>query len=342
MTSQVSLNDIPCDDLEIEWKEFVTEEGVNSQILKCEFKGEPRLLKIPLKTAKPDSLVEEAKRSQTVGGHRNLVQVYGISKVADDRIGIVMEYCGLGSLQHFYTKKGSNLSLLEKVNFMIDILNGFSAIHAKGFVHIDLTPENILIKHLHERYVALVCDWGGVYHFSQGPPRVKPRFAAPELLAGEKPNVQMALYSFGCLFYFILTGDMVFANLTQEMIQRKPESRNLSKRAIDKVPPIFQILIWNLLSSEPKNRGNLDFIRSALEFAKGTCSNDLRSTTETPVKAQQHKIEEEVNNALIKGDADLLSIKADGRSPIHLKKTVKDTVVEGHLYSGFIDLRNAQ
>ena len=86
--------------------------------------------------------------------HRNVVQVYHISEEGDS-IRFVMAHCAGGSLMSAYERGTMTLSSVRKV--ATEVLLGLGALHARGMLHRDIKPGNILIDHAG---VALLGDFG--------------------------------------------------------------------------------------------------------------------------------------------------------------------------------------
>lgn len=86
--------------------------------------------------------------------HRNVVQVYHISEEGDS-IRFVMAHCAGGSLMSAYERGPMTLSSVRKV--ATEVLLGLGALHARGMLHRDIKPGNILIDHAG---VALLGDFG--------------------------------------------------------------------------------------------------------------------------------------------------------------------------------------
>jgi serine/threonine-protein kinase len=86
--------------------------------------------------------------------HRNVVQVHHIGEEGDS-IHFVMAYCAGGSLQSAYERGPMMLSSVRKV--ATEVLMGLSALHARGMLHRDIKPGNILLDHTG---VALLGDFG--------------------------------------------------------------------------------------------------------------------------------------------------------------------------------------
>lgn len=95
------------------------------------------------------------------------------------------------------------------LNLLISILaqtaNALAALHAQGFVHCDLKPNNIMVNA--EGKVKLIdlgqaCPIGSVKKRIQG----TPDFISPEQVRCEPVTVQTDVYNLGATFYWLLSG----------------------------------------------------------------------------------------------------------------------------------------
>lgn len=76
--------------------------------------------------------------------HRNVVQVHHITEMPDgDSIYLCMAYCPGGSLQRLFELGPMTLSAVRKAG--TEVLMGLGALHARGMLHRDIKPGNILI-----------------------------------------------------------------------------------------------------------------------------------------------------------------------------------------------------
>lgn len=99
--------------------------------------------------------------------------------------------------------------------------------HARGIVHGDLKPANVLIGADNE---VVITDFGlkssNIYDLTEvGVVVSTPHYVSPEQLLGQAPTMQSDLYSAGVLFYQILTGQPPFqggaATVMQQMLTGK-------------------------------------------------------------------------------------------------------------------------
>ena len=91
-----------------------------------------------------DTFLEEAKTMAEFLDNPNIVRVH--SYFEENGTGyFVMEYLDGVSFQQYIKDHGGRISWEEALKIMLPILDALSAIHAKGIIHRDVTPDNIFI-----------------------------------------------------------------------------------------------------------------------------------------------------------------------------------------------------
>ena len=88
---------------------------------------------------------EEARTLAKFIGHPNIA---GVSSYFDenDTSYFVMDYIEGVSFKSYIANNGGKVSVDETLNVMIPILRALTAVHAEGFIHRDVTPDNIYIS----------------------------------------------------------------------------------------------------------------------------------------------------------------------------------------------------
>ncbi len=103
----------------------------------------------------------------------------------------------------------SPMPLREAIGMMRRICATLSRTFAKGVLHGDLNPENVLVT---EEGSPVLLDFGirGLG---------APRFAAPERFEGAPANVESELFSLGAMLYFWISGEPLLGGETFESIE---------------------------------------------------------------------------------------------------------------------------
>jgi serine/threonine protein kinase len=93
-------------------------------------------------TARKETLLAEAQ-NLNAAEHDNVVRVHAIVRAdADDRLHMVAEFCEGGSLESEYEQGPILIPHVKAV--LTDVCRGLECIHARGFVHRDIKPGNLL------------------------------------------------------------------------------------------------------------------------------------------------------------------------------------------------------
>jgi|GEM_PF-4638204 len=150
-----------------------------------------------------DFLFEQRILSQL--SHPNIVKFIDCGITDKHLPYIVMEYIDGKFLTDDQFKK-SNLN--EKLSIFVKITDAIQYMHDRFIVHKDLKPSNILID---EHKQPKVLDFGlakmtqanGLVPLTQ---RMTPKYASPELIAGENISVSSDVYSLGLILFEFLSG----------------------------------------------------------------------------------------------------------------------------------------
>ena len=175
-------------------------------------------------------------------------------------------------------------NLMETVQTFIQTCNGLKAMHAMGYVHADLKPNNILRSDLGE--VKLIdfgqsCKVGTVKERIQG----TPDYIAPEQVARRPITVQTDVFNLGATIYWTLTGRTIPTLYT---VNKQGENSFLLDSKIDtpqqlnpKVPTPLSNLVMECVATNPKKRpADMDAVLTRLELAKHVLLKE--SPTATP------------------------------------------------------------
>jgi serine/threonine-protein kinase len=168
--------------------------------------------------------------------HPNVVQAYDAGPFGQTHF-LVMEFVD-GTDLHEIVKRSGPLTEKRACNFIAQAARGLQHIHEHDLVHRDVKPSNLLLDQRHSKDgVVKVLDLGlaGLGH--SGPGHITsrltpvgsatmgtPHFLAPEqALDFSRADIRADIYSLGCTFYFLLTGQAPFGDgpLAQTLLRHQ-------------------------------------------------------------------------------------------------------------------------
>src|SRR6266567_1816633 len=173
-----------------------------------------------------DDLLNRIKRDalalQSIGHHPNLLAINDFFTDDSGHFIEITPWSEEGTLRDFLERK-QQLSYDEKINILKGVACGLSAAHAKGVIHRDLRPENILLSsdltHRLMNFDHARMEQPGLATIWQSPSADGDRrYLAPEL---DQPNPEAYypsdLYALGAIMYELFSGQVPFANVSERM-----------------------------------------------------------------------------------------------------------------------------
>ncbi len=165
-----------------------------------------------------ERFVREAQAMRRVR-HPNIVGLLD-SGADEDQLYMIMEYVEGVGLDQLVPPGG--IPLERAVRLMSQILDGVGAAHSVGVIHRDLKPHNVVVvrrnvdKAIAEK--AKILDFGLAKLHTASDAGAKtmdlvsgtPEFMSPEQCQAKPIDTRTDIYSCGCLFYFMLTGEPPF------------------------------------------------------------------------------------------------------------------------------------
>jgi DNA-binding beta-propeller fold protein YncE len=176
----------------------------------------PVALKLVAPSLTADERLRErfARESELVMSleHPNVVPIYDAGDV-DGRLYLAMRLVDGTDLGSLLRAEGA-LAPDRAVTICTQIASALDAAHARGLVHRDVKPSNVLLDSSEHVYLA---DFGLTRRLDDqavepGSERSigTPAYLAPEQLEGQQVDGRADEYSLGCLLYECLTGESVF------------------------------------------------------------------------------------------------------------------------------------
>jgi serine/threonine-protein kinase len=214
----------------------------------------------------PDRFQREIRLTASLS-HANIVGILATG-IMDGVPFYIMPYVEGRSLRTLLDESGQ-LSLRETVSILRDVARACAFAHAKGIIHRDIKPGNVLLA----GGAAMITDFGVAKAIaSSAEPSVggedstltragftigTPAYMAPEQAAGDRDIDQRAdLYSLGVMAFEMVSGRVPFEGttprelLTAQLTLRPPPLAQLRPD----VPPALAALIQDCLAKDPKDR----------------------------------------------------------------------------------------
>eukprot|EP00931_Biecheleriopsis_adriatica_P004383 TRINITY_DN106061_c0_g1_i1.p1 TRINITY_DN106061_c0_g1~~TRINITY_DN106061_c0_g1_i1.p1 ORF type:complete len:766 (-),score=140.21 TRINITY_DN106061_c0_g1_i1:31-2328(-) len=172
--------------------------------------------------------------------HPNIVLFHGaLVDTTRSEIGIIMELLTGHTLTYFMARlnktKGRTIHCINdstRFHIMMGIGSALRYLHCRSpqIVHGDLKPDNICIESpeaLHPRPKLLDFGLSRVIASSAKPLGGTARWMAPEIITRDPllPTVSADTFSFACVSFFIVTGDVPFAQLSSGEIVKSRKQR---------------------------------------------------------------------------------------------------------------------
>ncbi|HJZ96261.1 MAG TPA: protein kinase, partial [Candidatus Solibacter sp.] len=211
-----------------------------------------------------DRFIREAKAASALN-HPNIVTIYEIVHTGP-KLAIVMELVDGMPLRDLC---GSPLPMDRVLHIGEQIARALSAAHARGIVHCDIKPENLMMR---QDGLVKVLDFGLAQDLSANTsasvlPAGTLRYMSPEQSRGERASAAGDIFSTGIVLYELATGVHPFESgsifgllkTLNETAPRPPSSRNAF------VPPQFDALILRMLAKDPAARPTAAEVARVLE-----------------------------------------------------------------------------
>ena len=180
--------------------------------------------------------------------HPNICHIHEISETAECSF-IVMQYVEGETLADILAKE--RLSVETALDLAIQIAEALAEAHAHNIIHRDIKPANIIVN---EKRQAKVLDFGLAKFVeaenredtvkrlnSSGAVMGTVPYMSPEQLCGKRLDTGTDIFSFGAMFYEMMTGQQAFARENNaEMISAILNDEPPLKKISEKLQPILK------------------------------------------------------------------------------------------------------
>jgi serine/threonine protein kinase len=213
--------------------------------------------------------VVEAKAAAALS-HPNIVDIYDFGEADDGAMFLAMQFVEGKNLKDILQKRG-RLSPAEAITIAIQACHALTAAHAKGLIHRDVKPQNIMID---ERGNAHLTDFGVVKALS-GPSLTQSgmtfgtaAYLSPEQATGEQVGPASDIYALGCVMYECLTSRPPFTGDNPAIVAYKQvwEQPHPLHEMAPEVLPSLESVVMRCLSKDPRRRyPNTEALATELE-----------------------------------------------------------------------------
>jgi serine/threonine protein kinase/tetratricopeptide (TPR) repeat protein len=212
--------------------------------------------------------------------HPNIVRAFDAGQVGPTQY-FAMEYVEGIDLKKLVKQNGP-LSVLEACDYVRQAALGLQHAHERGLVHRDIKPPNLLVSrasagpnnnngpasaaNLFPRAVVKILDMGlarlGDGDDSNALTRIGTAIGTPEFMAPEQAqnshtaDIRADIYSLGCTFYYLLSGQPPFSGKTIGEVLVKhlmEEAQPLDQKRQD-VPPHLWLVIKRMMAKKAEDR----------------------------------------------------------------------------------------
>ncbi|MBK8011099.1 MAG: protein kinase [Deltaproteobacteria bacterium] len=225
--------------------------------------------------------------------HRHIVTIYDYGETEGGDLFIAMEYLEGQSLSSAIAKVG-RMPAERACSIAMQMGRALRAAHAKGVVHRDLKPRNVMLIRDEEEDdgekahdFVKVLDFGLVKVFdnesSGSHPQVEstragmllgsPKYMAPEQILSRAVDPRTDVYALGAVLYHMLTGRPPFAGASSVDIMhqhlRTPAPPMHSVAHVgEEIPPELEVIVARALEKSPRRRhSSMDELLSDLKAA---------------------------------------------------------------------------
>jgi eukaryotic-like serine/threonine-protein kinase len=228
------------------------------------------------KTVKARELFKREVRAAGKLMHPNIVTAHDASEV-DGRHYLVMEYIDGPNLDQLVRERGP-LPVGLACDIIRQVASGLQYAYEQGMVHRDIKPSNVLLQRtgtaLSSGYVVKIVDFGlarladggediaemegdGTAQTAKNVVVGTPDYLSPEQARNLRMvDIRSDLYSLGCTFYFLLTGQVPFPEGTsvEKLIRHTRDEPPTVEQLRPDIPTEVAGIVRCLMAKQPAHR----------------------------------------------------------------------------------------
>ena len=204
-------------------------------------------------------VVQEAAILEEVR-HPGVVRVFDCNLLDDHRPWIAMELVEGETLANRVLHEGS-LAPYEVATMLAEVSDVLAAVHARGVIHRDLKPDNLILTPTNREFPLRVIDWcvarlGPIGRLTlDGLTPGTPIYMSPEQATGRNIAAPCDIYSLGVIAYEALTGRPPFDGRTlAEVVSMHLASEPAPLDELCRAPMELCGLVHRMLDKDPSLR----------------------------------------------------------------------------------------
>ena len=198
--------------------------------------------------------------------HPNVVRIHEVGSARGEHF-LVMELVGGPAFRRVMDDAGAPRRVIA---ILAQVADGLAHAHARGIVHRDIKPDNVLVSRSDR---AAIADFGlarvsDAASLTGGALLGTAKYMSPEQAQGQKAGTPSDVYSLGVMLYEAITGAAPFASETQHGFIFKHVSEAPARPALRPgFPPALGRLALDCLAKDPGERPTMDDVAARLHAA---------------------------------------------------------------------------
>uniref|UniRef100_A0A1I7VHP9 Protein kinase domain-containing protein n=1 Tax=Loa loa TaxID=7209 RepID=A0A1I7VHP9_LOALO len=198
---------------------------------------------------------------RVVGGYEYTIKLFEVYETTSDVI-LILELVSGGELFDYVSAKEC-LGETEAAAFIQQILFAIKHLHDNHIVHLDIKPENVMLRKRGESKIKLI-DFGLSRRILPGTV-VKdmigtPEFVAPEVVNYEPLSTATDMWALGVVTYILLSGGSPFLGETRDetFVNISAVNYHFSERYFEHISPYAKDFISHLFIRDQRKRATVD------------------------------------------------------------------------------------